>query len=243
MVDSASSSAHDNGRKRKTRTPLWLVGAALVVFASAPAIATASTASSGQLLFYPCTSCHPVHMVPGPGGKEVPSRPLPNGFTGHQIVLQGHDALGKGDTACLTCHDDPTRNPGMLKTADGSLVALTSADLSQDPQVALVCYRCHEDKYAEWKAGTHGKHKPSCVAAGCHDPHAPQSMYAAPLMPFVGTGWQFQVVPQRAPFKALAPPAPNPATVIPAWFYAMAGVGLVVAAGLAGSIVSGRSKR
>ena len=121
----------------------------LFLFASA-APALAIQASSGELLFYPCTDCHPVTIIPG---TNRPSRPLPNDFKGHDIVLQGHDKLGKGNTACLACHDDPSRNPGMLKLADGSLI-----DIKGD--VAQVCYRCHSAKYKEWKAGTHGKRKP-----------------------------------------------------------------------------------
>ena len=150
--------------------------------------------------------------------------------------MQGHDVLGRGDAACIVCHDDPTRNPGMLKTADGSLV-----DIKGD--IALVCFRCHSTKYKEWKAGTHGKHKPSCTAAGCHDPHTPQFIYAGPQMPFVGTGFQFRVLSRREPFKPLASPAPAPPVTIPGWFVGLAALGVVVAGGLTGVLVVGRLKR
>ena len=206
--------------------------ALLFLFASA-APALAIQASSGELLFYPCTDCHPVTIIPG---TNRPSRPLPNDFKGHDIVLQGHDKLGKGNTACLACHDDPSRNPGMLKLADGSLI-----DIKGD--VAQVCYRCHSAKYKEWKAGTHGKRKPSCVAQGCHDPHTPGAIYAEPLMPFAGTGFQFTVLPVRQAFTPLAPPAPAPAVITPAWFVAFTAVGLLTAAGLVGRLIIGRSKR
>jgi len=214
-----------------------LLSVTTIVFAVLTLSATpafAGQASSGELLFYPCTSCHPVHLIPGTG---KPDRVLPNGFQGHQIVLMGHDKLGSGGAACLVCHDDMTRNPGMLKAADGSLIDIRTGD------IALVCYRCHSAKYKEWKAGTHGKHKPSCVAAGCHDPHTPQFIYAAPLTPFVGTGFQFQVLSQRVAFSPLARPAPDPAVVIPGWFVAVAALGFVLAAGLVGTLVSGRFKR
>jgi hypothetical protein len=177
-------------------------------------------------------------MVPGPTpGTEVPSRPLPNGFTGHKIVLQGHDKLGSASVdACLACHDDPARNPGKLITVSGGLVDITG-------DVSLVCDRCHSAKYKEFKAGTHGKHKPSCVAGGCHDPHTPQMIYAGPLMPFIGTGFQFKAVGVREPFMALATPPLPPEVVTPWWFSAIAVVGLLSAAGLVGGMVKGRLKR
>jgi hypothetical protein len=202
-----------------------LLGSALPAFAG--------QAASGQLLFYPCTSCHPVTEIPG---TEKSSRPLPGGFEGHAIVLEGHDALGKGHAACPVCHDDMTRNPGKLKTADGSLV-----DIKGD--VALVCYRCHSTKYKEWKAGTHGKHLGKCTAAGCHDPHTPGFIYAGPSMPFTGTGFQFKVLSKREPFMPLASPAPPPLVEIPAWFFGVVALGVVVAGGLAGSLAYGRLKR
>jgi hypothetical protein len=217
----------------RSRSRYLGIGLALVLLAACAlwaAPAFAGQASSGQLFFYPCTSCHPL------GAGNTPLHPLPNNFKGHQIVLEGHSALGVGEAACLTCHDDPTRNPGMLKTANGSLVPITG-------DIAQVCYRCHEDKYKEWKAGTHGKHKPNCDAQGCHDPHTPQYIYAAPQLPFQGTGFQFRILPTRQPFKPLAQPAPNPGVVIPSWFYAVAAVGFVGALGLGGSLVVGRLRR
>ena len=196
--------------------------------------AFAGQASTGELLFYPCTSCHPLHVIPG---TEKADKPLPNDFPGHQIVLVGHDALGAGHAACPTCHDDQSRNPGMLKLADGSLIDIKS------PNISLVCYRCHSAKYKDWKQGMHGKHKPSCVAQGCHDPHTPGFIYATRLMPFVGTGFQFKVLPQRVAFKPLAQPAPNPAVIIPWWFVGIAVIGVAVAGGLIGMLVAGRFKR
>lgn len=210
-----------------------LLAVAVLIASAIPAFA--GQASSGELLFYPCTTCHPVTMVPGPTpGSEKPSKPLPNGFTGHKIELAGHDKLGA--EACLSCHDDPAKNPGKLKLADGTLI-----DIKGD--TALVCYRCHSTKYKEWKAGTHGKHKPSCVAAGCHDPHTPGYIYAQPLLPFIGSGFQFKVLSERALLMPLAQPAFAAPTVIPMWFVALVIVGLIVAATLIGRLVLGRSKR
>jgi hypothetical protein len=205
-----------------------------VVSVLAPAAgALAGQAASGELLFYPCASCHPVTLDPG---TDRPSRALPNGFKGHEVALEGHDRLGGGDAACLVCHDGPGKDPGRLKVAAGGLV-----DIRGD--VAQVCYRCHSAKYREWMAGTHGKRQPKCTSTGCHDPHTPGWIYAGPLLPFVGNGLQFKVLSERAAFSPLAPPAPAPPVETPAWFAAAAVAGLVAAGVLAGRLVLGRLKR
>lgn len=208
--------------------PLLVIGLALL----GPRVALAGQASSGELFFFPCTSCHPVTMT----AEGVPAKKLPNGFKGHDIVLVGHDKLGRGTDACLACHDDPSRDPGKLRLADGTLMGI------QD-DIAQVCFRCHSDKYKEFKAGTHGNHKPSCVAAGCHDPHTPGFIYADALRPFVGNGFQFQVLSQRDAFMPLASPAVPPPVSTPAWFTYAVGLGLVVVGGLTGTLVFGRLKR
>jgi hypothetical protein len=218
-----------------------LAFAAIVLAMAAPAFA--GQASTGQLFFFPCAQCHPVTMVPGPGGVEKPSHPLPNGMTGHTIVLETHDKLGGGDTdaACLTCHDDPTRNPGKLKIAGGKFI-----DIKGD--ISLVCYTCHEAKYKEFKEGTHGKHFDSCVAAGCHDPHTPNYIYVSPLKPFLGTGFQIRAVGRgRVPFKPIMSVPLPPPTVNPTWYLIVVGVGLflvlVIAVWLAAPPILERLKR
>ena len=213
----------------------WLILGLIVLVAllSSPGRAIGGQAASGELLFYPCTSCHPVMLRPG---TETPTKKLPNGFDGHQIMLEGHDALGRGSAACLVCHDDPSRDPGKLKLADGALV-----DIKGD--VALVCYRCHSDKYKQWKAGTHGRNQPKCTASGCHDPHTPSFIYAPALMPFVGNGFQFKGVAAREPFSPLARPAPAPSVETPAWFMTVAYAGLFVVGGMTGGLVMGRRRR
>ncbi len=208
----------------------FLLLAAVFVLASvAPAMA--GQASTGELLFYPCTSCHPLNPADVASGARV----LPNHFKGHQIVLVGHDQLGAGNAACLVCHDDPTRNPGMLKAADGSLIPITG-------DVSKVCFRCHESKYKEWKAGTHGRNQPKCTAAGCHNPHSPQWIYAPPLMPYVGTGFQFKILPARAPFKPLVVPPTTAAPETPVWYWILVVVGVLAAAGIALTLIFGRSE-
>jgi hypothetical protein len=230
MAVRSSRSATRPGRDSRKRPLLRLALVAVGVVLSFSAVAAfAGQASSGELLFYPCTSCHPVTLDPGTG---KPSHALPNGFKGHGIVLEIHDKLGNGKAACLVCHDDPGKNPGMLKLIDGSLI-----DIKGD--VSLVCYRCHESKYKEFKAGSHGKHKASCVAAGCHDPHTPGFIYAAPQMPFIGSGFQFQVLSERTPFSPLAQPAPKPPINPPLPYVVLIVVGLITAGGLTGKLVIG----
>jgi hypothetical protein len=231
MVASSSCLARPS-RGRLARRCVRIAAAVLATLVAASiAPAFAGQASSGELFFYPCTTCHPVFLIPG---TETPTKQLPNGFKGHEIVLENHDKLGA--EACVVCHDDPTRNPGKLKLVDGTLI-----DIKGD--VSLVCYRCHSTKYKEFKAGTHGKHQASCVAAGCHDPHTPGFIYARPLMPFIGSGFQFRVLSQRAAFKPLAAPAPPAPITMPAWFIALVLVGVVTAGTLIGRLVLGRSNR
>jgi len=229
----------DPGGPRRHLVLLAIAAIAVLVLSPA-AYASAGQASSGQLFFYPCTSCHPVFMVPGATpGSEKPSKALPNGMQGHQIVLEAHDKLG--EEACVVCHDDPERNPGKLKLIDGSLIDITG-------DMSLVCYRCHEAKYKEFRAGTHGRHQESCVAAGCHDPHTPNYIYAGPVKPFLGVGFQFKGVgPARVPFKPLMSPPLPPPTINPLWFLIAVAVASVVVlallVGLVGPVVVERLKR
>ena len=233
MATSALRASATPLRYRLVRTVSLLAILGLVALVLLPSAAFAGQAASGELFFYPCTSCHPVTV---PEGSDTPNKKLPNGFKGHEIKLIGHDALGVGENACLTCHDDPNRDPSKLKLADGALV-----DIKGD--VALVCYRCHSTQFKEWKAGTHGKHKAKCTASGCHDPHTPGFIYAEPLRPFVGNGFQFKVLSQRAQFKPLAAPAPPPPVRFPGWYAAVALLGVVAVGGLTVKLVSGRSTR
>lgn len=193
--------------------------------------AFAGQAASGELLFYPCTSCHPVTSAAIRSGRK-----LPNDFKRHSVVLIEHDELGRGRAACLVCHDDSGRNPGKLKLIDGSLIDITG-------DVSRVCFRCHSAKYKEWKAGTHGRHMPKCTASGCHDPHTPEWIYAPPLLPYVGAGFQFPILTQRAGFQPLAAPPSVPPVKVPMWFVAMGALAVVVAGGLVAALIAGRSKQ
>lgn len=192
----------------------------------------AGRSSTGVLAFHPCDRCHPVTL--GPDGR--PTRPLPVGLEQHRIELEAHDILGEGDEACLACHDDPKRNPGMLKLADGSLIEITG-------NVSRVCQRCHFEKYREFEAGVHGKRETKCSAAGCHDPHTPSWIYVEALLPFQGTGVEVRAVGLREPFKPMAaPPVPAP-VVTPLWLKVVAALGSVVSLALVGVIIRGRPDR
>lgn len=205
-----------------------LLFAAFVLLAAPQAFA--GQAAPGELFFYPCDSCHPVAEGSGPIVGD------PIDFEGHEIVLEGHDNLGEGSTACLVCHDDPSKDPGMLKLADGTFIAITG-------DTSRVCFQCHSAKYNEWKAGTHGRNQPKCTSSGCHDPHTPGYMYAGPLLPFVGSGFQFKVLPETEPFTAFPSPAPAPPVQTPMWFAALAALGLVVVGGQTFVLLKGRQKR
>lgn len=242
---------------------------ALALATSPPA--QAGSAATGELLFYPCTSCHPVT-----GGQA--SGTLPIDFEGHQVELIVHDRLGEGSAACLICHDDPERDPGKLKLIDGSLVDITdvvpptkkaprvngssedsditgditgdvTGDITSDitfeipPDVSAVCYRCHSEKYKEWRSGIHGKREAKCTSAGCHNPHSPSWIYADPLLPFVGTGFQVRTVSEGATFTPLAGPPVEAPVVTPKWLSIASALGALVAVGLLGFVIVGRPKR
>ncbi|MBW6467634.1 MAG: hypothetical protein K0B85_00510 [Coriobacteriia bacterium] len=188
-------------------------------------------AATGELLYYPCTSCHPLGLDGRPTGAN------PNDFEQHQIVLEAHDTLGEGSVACLACHDDPTRDPGRLRVVGAGFVEAGSDDVS------LVCYQCHSAQYQEWQDGIHGREQSGCTAAGCHDPHTPAWIYGAPLPPFTGTGFEVRVVSNRVPFTPLAgPPAPAPVET-PFWLAIASAVGVLLAVGLIGLMVRGRHAR
>jgi hypothetical protein len=134
------------------------------------------------------------------------------------------------------CHEDAAANPGLLKTAGGGLVEITG-------DISKVCFQCHSDKYKDFVVGDHGHLRESCTDAGCHDPHTPAYIHAGPLLPFVGSGFQFRALADREPFQPLMPPAPIPAYHTPTWFNFVAVLALVIAAGLVRSLVRGRQKR
>lgn len=203
---------------------------ALAVALAVPASALAGQAATGELFFYPCSSCHP--LTPG----SVAPSSLPNDFPSHRIVLEAHDVLGKGSAACSACHADATADPGKLKLVDGTLVDITG-------DIAAVCYPCHSAKYAEWQAGIHGRGQPKCTSAGCHNPHTPSWIYVEPLLPFVGTGIQVRAVSDRQPFTPLAaPPIPAPVET-PGWLVLAFIIVTLFAIGVTVYLVRGGTRR
>jgi hypothetical protein len=84
---------------------------------------------------------------------------------------------------------------------------------------------------------------PKCTSVGCHDPHTPGWIYAPPLPPFVGSGFQFKVLSERSEFMPLAAPSPDPPLEIATWFYAFVVFGVALAGGLIGKLILGRSER
>lgn len=218
-----------------TLRPLHLLAlallAALCVAIAAPSSAVAGMAATGEPLFYPCTSCHPVASAQ----SGVAPKKLPNGFAGHSIVLSGHDVLGRGEDACVVCHDAADKDPGKLKLVDGTLVDITG-------DVSAVCYRCHSDKHEEWTAGVHGNGKAKCTSSGCHDPHSPGSIYASALTPFIGTGFEVEVLPERKAFVPLAAPGGAPPVHTPRWLQVLTVLGVLAATAAAGSLVLERSR-
>lgn len=194
--------------------------------------AHAGRSATGELAFHPCTQCHPVSL----GADGTPTSPLPIDLARHEVELEVHDILGEGDRACLACHDDPARNPGMLVLADGSLVDITG-------DVSRVCQRCHFEKYREWEVGIHGKDAPKCSAAGCHDPHTPSWIYMPALPPFQGTGVEIKAVADREPFKPLAPPPLDPPVRAPVWLPIVTGLGVLFGLAIVGYLLLGKAKR
>lgn len=228
----ATGPSRQGGSRHRAGFTIALIAVTLIVLLASSSAAFAGRASTGKQAFYPCTDCHPVTL--GADGK--PTKALPVDMKKHEIVLEVHDTLGTDDKACLACHDDPTRNPGMLIMPDGSLEPITG-------DVSRVCQRCHFEKYREWEAGIHGKNEPKCSAAGCHDPHTPSWIYIAALPPFQGTGMEVRAVAEREPFTPLAGPPVPAAVFTPLWLLLAAGSGGLVVIVILGYLIVGGLKR
>jgi hypothetical protein len=226
----ASGTAPSPARSRPAATVLLVCTAALMLLALTAAPASAvGRAASGELIFYPCTTCHPVT-------DGVASGTLPNGFEGHQIELIGHDVLGEGSEACLVCHDDAARDPGKLRVLGGGFVD-AGGDISRS------CYTCHAGMYEEWAAGIHGRNQPTCTSAGCHDPHSPSWIYGDPLLPFVGTGFQVRAVSDRELFTPLAAYPVSAPVYTPPWLWFATAAAAAIAIGLVVYMLRGRPAR
>ncbi|MFC1988362.1 hypothetical protein ACFLVJ_00800 [Chloroflexota bacterium] len=94
---------------------------------------------------------------------------LPDCFRCHTKVLQGHDKLGSGTEACLTCHSS---------THMGSFHLFDDTEISKEDSHQL-CGQCHAARYDAWQTGLHGvitgskgsTLKPKCI--DCHESHQP----------------------------------------------------------------------
>ena len=205
---------------------------ALAALLALPTHAAAGRSATGEAAFLPCNQCHPVSV--GADGK--PTKQLPIGMEKHTIELEVHDTLGAGSTACLACHDEPTRDPGKLILPDGSLV-----DITED--ASRVCQRCHFEKYRDWEVGIHGRGEEKCSAAGCHDPHTPSWIFVPALPPFQGTGMEVRAVSEREPFKPMASPPVHAPVETPTWLWVLTSLGVVVSGGALGFVIVKGRKR
>ena len=123
----------------------------------------------------------PAHIVQ----PQLEHGALPDCFRCHTRALTGgHETLGSGSAACLTCHSSTTM--GMLKLFNG-----TEIPRSDSPEL---CGECHPDKYDAWQKGTHGVVSTSATVDGiptnvrpkcadCHNPHQPQMVVTGTSLP------------------------------------------------------------
>jgi hypothetical protein len=231
--------AEDSSSPAPPHRPLrlrWLAaGAALLLsafltasaaFAQDADVAFPAGASSGELLFYPCTSCHP---IPAGSKREASGR-----SSGHGIVLGKHAGLGTASSACAVCHGDAAENPGMLKLSGSPSVSITG-------DVSRVCAPCHARVYGEWKGGSHGAERTKCTAAGCHDPHAPEYAFADATSPFAGGRTATGAPHGSQPFDTSAVSAPRSPAGTPGWLLALASIGMMATTGAAGMLTMGRA--
>ncbi len=140
-----------------------------------------------------CVGCHSAHQPKVKLSKGiVPLSPATPGLEGpldclscHTRNLEGHEKLGSGSKACWTCHYN--MEMGVLHLAAGE----ERLKLSDYPQL---CAQCHQARYEEWVAGTHGipawevgivdvhgARRVGC--SGCHDPHQPQVSFSNITIP------------------------------------------------------------
>lgn len=144
----------------------WLVGS-IVITVGVVAIIISSPVDIARAAPPPMTECMACHLA------EVPIA----GITRPKF-LKGHDILGKGNEACMVCHDKDNEHLGLLNLVDDET-------LIPKEEPSRLCGICHELRYKAWQAGTHGVPewkegepgfpgavKKTCI--GCHDPHQPQ---------------------------------------------------------------------
>lgn len=124
-------------------------------------------ARSGELTFFPCSTCHGA-MPPNPERREL--------MAPHPAALDH----GDGRFWCLDCHAPEDRD--QLATMAGQRVGFDQAD--------RVCSQCHAAVHEDWAFGVHGKRvgrwqgpREIYSCAHCHDPHDPALRPRAPEPP------------------------------------------------------------
>ncbi len=174
---------------------------------------------------WPCDDCHPV-------GVDDPPDPDEEEEQEHdEIVLRGHDRLGKGNKACFTCHhSDDT--PEVLNALGGETVPI-------EEHITKTCDRCHMSRYREWKLAIHGKGQ-RCPS--CHDPHSPNHVQIS-LSPFGPDEVDLVIGRERKPFEALPHLTdPTPVVEVPGITIAAAGAGALTAILFALALVTARRR-
>jgi predicted CXXCH cytochrome family protein len=123
---------------------------------------------------FPCTGCHDPKL-PVNTQRRVLRAP-------HSDIQLHHDEEHRW---CLDCHNADNRD--VLRSASGAPIPFAES--------YRLCGQCHGDKYADWKAGVHGKRtgewdgrKDYLLCVSCHDPHAPRFKPTQPLPPPVRPG-------------------------------------------------------
>lgn len=119
---------------------------------------------------YNCMECH--KLLPARWHYDRP-------MVEHQDIRLEHG----NNRFCLNCHHPTNRNA--FVDYDGSEIP--------EPDVVLLCAKCHGTIYRDWKAGVHGRRNGywdtrrgpqtqlRCIQ--CHDPHRPAFAPMKPLPP------------------------------------------------------------
>jgi hypothetical protein len=68
-------------------------------------------------------------------------------------------------------------------------------------------------------------------------------MYASPVRPFMGTGFQVRAVSDRQGFVPMASPPVAPPVSTPSWLVLMTTLGVTLSAGIVGTLIVGRPTR
>ncbi len=146
-----------------------------------------------------CVGCHSAHqpkinlskgsLTPINAGVEDAADCLKC----HSRALEGHDKLGPGSKACWACHYNMEMGVLHLRLSLRIPVPAGGERLRMSDYPKL-CAQCHQTRYEEWVAGTHGipaweegvvnvhgARRVGCI--GCHDPHKPRVSFSKITLP------------------------------------------------------------